>query len=224
MRRMLCVIGVCGMAATASADTLLDQPPDPGLFLGNANQEFSDFPDFSTYAVNDVSFVIGVTLETITTYHRNFNDTWPGVGTGTAILNIFDKVGARPDDVTDDPTVGLIVPVQFVESATGVDVIAGGLSIDLPAGDYWIGLTPQLDAIFPGQENVLLAGTLIGDETAQNNPGGAFGFAPGWSGVGDSIGGVPVDYAMTIEGTPIPAPGALAVVGVAGVCAGRRRR
>lgn len=224
MRRLLCVIGVCGVAAAASADTLLDQPPDPGLPIGNANQEFSDFPDFSTYAVNDVSFAIGVTLETITTYHANFNGSWGGVGTGTAILNIFDKVGPLPDDVADDPTAGLIVPVEFVESATGIDVIAAGLAIDLPAGDYWIGLTPQLDAIFPGQENVLLAETLIGDQTAQNNPGGAFGFAPGWSVVGDSIGGVPVDYAMTIEGTPIPAPSAVALFGMAGVFAARRRR
>jgi MYXO-CTERM domain-containing protein len=55
------------------------------------------------------------------------------------------------------------------------------------------------------------------------NPGGGFGAGTGLQPNGALNGGNSADWAWTLEGDKVPAPGALALLGLAGL-AGRRRR
>jgi hypothetical protein len=127
--------------------------------------------------------------------------------------------------VVDDPSAGMSVVIDVASSATGLDVTASGLSIDLAAGEYWIGLTPHEDFGGGGQEFHLSSGGLIGDRPAWRNPANGFGFGPGWQDT-DAVDDddAYLDAAITVGGVIVPAPGAVGLLGVAGFGALRRRR
>ena len=65
-------------------------------------------------------------------------------------------------------------------------------------------------------------------DTAFRNPGGGFGIGGDWQnvaaidGTGLWVGGY--DASILIEGTIVPAPGALALLGMGGLFCARRRR
>ena len=87
-----------------------------------------------------------------------------------------------------------------------------GVSLD--AGTYWIGITPANAYGTNGQTGVHQS-TLGNGGGAQANPAGAFGFGP-YQMTG-------VNYAYRLEGSAIPAPGAIALLGLAGIASRRRR-
>ena len=219
MKKLLVTASVLAVSGAATAGNVLwDQAPNPddSAFV---DQAFADFPDFSTYLVSDVTFGSDITIDSITTYFTNGNLTWPQGGAGTATLNIFADDGALD---SEDPASGMSVPVTYNVSATGIDVVASGLGIALGAGTYWVGLTPELDFGVAGQEFHLGAGP-VGANTAARNPGGGFGLGTDWFEAGPAFGGLDTwDAALTITG--VPAPGALALLGLAGVVGRRRRR
>ena len=100
-----------------------------------------------------------------------------------------------------------------------VDLVVG-------PGTFWLGLTPYVDFTIYGQE-FHQAAPIMGDNTAWRNPGGAFGYGTDWtyayvvdtSGVWQDA----FDAAILIEGTIVPAPGVLALLGLAGLARRRRR-
>ena len=117
------VLGAMTITTPVSAgDILWDQPLilDSTAFV---DQNFSDFPDFSTFLVNDVVFGSGVTINSITTYYTNVGNLWPQNAAGTATLNIF----ADPLSGADDPMAGASVAVDFVTSS---DAPAMGIVTD----------------------------------------------------------------------------------------------
>ena len=132
-----------GVAATmvirgaASADVLYYNPVGAGG--GTAvNQEFGDFPGYSTYLVADfnVPGALGYNLTSVIA-PMTVNAAWAGVT--TARLHLFSVDGALPDNVTDDPTASVIVPVTY-DVNTGI-LSTVGLDMFVAPGDYWIGLT-----------------------------------------------------------------------------------
>lgn len=197
--------------------TLWDQ--QPSLAANFVDQNFSDFPSFATFVVTDVSFGTAVTITDIITYYTAGFGAWPGAATAT--LNIFPKVG--PDPLAgDDPFSGVSVPVTIGLGSSGaLEVHASGLSIGLGAGDYWVGLTPELAFGTFLQEFRYDATTLVGDDSSARNPGGGFGAGTGWFDP-DILIGPYGDAAITILGTP--APSGLALLGLGGLVATRRRR
>ncbi len=201
---------------------LWDQQPDPAR-NAYVDQNFLDFPSFSTYIVNDVSFTTNVVIDGVITYYTSGIGFWPS--SGTATLNIFPKTGTLPGP-GDDPSFGLTVPVDIVAGPNGLEVHAGAgtpLNIPLPAGDYWIGLTPDLEFGSFGQEFRQNSTSFVGDASAGRNPGGGFGVGTDWFDAGQVFGGEPdYDAAITILGTP--APGTVALLGLGGLVATRRRR
>jgi len=224
MKFTLTVMAVAGIAVSASADsgeTLWDQQPNPAL---NAlvDQIFADFPNSSTFFVNDVSFSDPVEINSVTAYFTNINGGWPIGGSGTAVLNIFSKTGALPA-TGDDPTAGMAVSVDYNAAATGIAVVADGLSENLPAGDYWVGLTPELDFATFGQEFHQSAFSTELDLSAFRNPGGDFGFGTDWNPSTLLDAGFQ-DAALTLQGRIIPAPATAALLGLGGLVAVRRRR
>ncbi|MCL4209245.1 MAG: hypothetical protein HRU76_12925 [Phycisphaeraceae bacterium] len=217
------VLGFAAVAAAfagvAQADVLWHQAPNTGA-AAYVDQEFSDFPTFSTYGVSDVTFGAAATITDVTVYF-SVNAGWPGVIT-QGRLNIFAKTGSLPGG-GDDPGTGTVVNVVVTNMGTHMTIKASGLNIGVGAGSYWIGLTPMTTFGTHGQAFNMQATGNVGDPTAFRNPGGGFGLGTAW-GTNVLFGGPGSDHAITIEGTAIPAPGALALLGAAGLVARRRRR
>lgn len=224
-------LGVTAAAAMLSSsaalgDVLYDQSAytsDYSTTHISVDQEFADFPTYSSYMADDVSFATGVTINVVSTYYTMEGNWGPGIT--QARLNIFAKTGSLPG-AGDDPTAGIVVDVTFTNLGDAWQVTASGLGIDLAAGDYWFALTPMADFDPFGQafHYFTAPSTLVGDQIAFRNPSGGFGVGTEWQTIADAYGG-PTDanMALMVEGTVIPAPGALALLGLAGI-AGRRRR
>lgn len=215
------------LCAGARADVLWDQSGfDPFYDSVLVDQSFPDSPDFDAYMVNDVLVGgNGWTVSSVTTYFSHGWGDWPDVG--HARLNIFKKTGALPN-ADDDPGSGLRVPVTISVISFGysLSVNASGLDIDLAPGEYWIGLTPDIEYGLYLQEYHLPA-QILGADTAWRNPGGAFGIGTHWQnldGIDDTDSWVGLaDAAMLVEGAFIPAPGAGALFGMGAILARRRR-
>ena len=205
------------IGGAASADVLYHNPVGAGTGI---DQEFGDVPQYSTYFVADVNIPApGFTLTQVTGYFTTGGGIWNGIK--DARLHLFPKVGALPLG-SDDPTASLSVPVVY-DVNTGV-LTTVGLNVNVAAGDYWIGLTAQGDFGRFGHQFHLGGVNVNGDPDAYRNPGGAFNFPAGANWGEIQSWAAMTDIALTVEGVPIPAPGALALLGVAGLVTGRRRR
>ena len=216
MRKLLVLTIVLGLASWASADVLWDQQPTGGN--NYVDQEFGDFGDYSSYMVTDVDVDTGGwNITSVTTYFTTGNGTWAqGMG---GRLNIFDRTGALPA-AGDDPTAGLAVAVDVTVSGGMTVVTASGLDIDVPAGAAWIGLAPSGDFAVYGQEFHLDA-PLEGDASAWRNPGNAFGNGTEWLNL-PLVGYLYGDPSITIEGTIIPEPASLLLLGLGALLIRRR--
>lgn len=229
MKRSM-AIGVLTLAAAAGmsqAAVLWDQsaldtsPTGQGLL----NTISPGFNGAVVFGVSDVTVPAGGwTIQSVSTYFTSFN--FPG-GT-SAVLNVFPKSGALPGAGNDPRAMptgnGTQVPVtatDFVVDFQGVrEYTASGLNIVLAPGEYWIGLTPQ-------QSGGPFGADFQWSTTATSGVGQAgwsqdFGFPSGWFDYGTLSGIAVHDGAIKIQG--VPAPSSLALLGLGGLIAGRRRR
>ena len=225
-RFVLPAIAVCAFGTVANADVLWDQSNFDAGINALVDQEFGDFPTYSSYMVMDVmTDAGGWMLDSVTTYYTFGSGFWSNA-INTGRLSIFEKTGGLPG-AGDDPSASASVPVTLTLAGDHWEVTASGLGMMLDGNkEYWIGLTPIADFGVYGQE-FHLAAPIVGVDTAWRNPGGSFGFGDQWQNVaGIDSGGMWVgnyDAAFLLEGYVVPAPGALALLGLAGLV-GRRRR
>ncbi len=221
-RRVLSMAVGCALFTASSAwaqQVLWDSPPNPDL-PAFVDQDFGDFPDFSTYLVAHVLFEGPTFIYDITTYYTNANNLWPQ-GNIDAVVNIFNQDGSLPGGGDDPPLAQ--VTANMAAGPNGFELTAslGGV-LHLDAGEYWIGLTPILDFGRFGQE--FHQGTDVWlNNSAGRNPGGGFGVGTDWFDAGQTFAGLDWGMAITITGI-VPTPGALALLGVAGLLGTRRRR
>jgi hypothetical protein len=226
--RILCVLAILGLfVAPVSAAVLWDQSSFDPSVNALVDQEFGDFPDYSSYMVMDVTTDAGGwNVESVSTYFTNAGGTFEfGVNQGR--LSIFAKTGALPT-AADNPVSSAIVPVTVTNMGDHYLIEASGLSESLAGStDYWIGLTPIADFGIFGQEFHNAAAPLIGADTAWRNPGAAFGFGGDWQTVaavdtsGLWVGGY--DAAFKVEGTVVPEPASLMLIALGGIAVLRRR-
>lgn len=205
------------MSPHAGAVVLWEQAPDTEL-TAVVDQEFPDFPDFSTYMVHDISVTgDGWLVDSVTTFFTSGSGNWPS-GTD-ASLHIFEKTGTLPDNTTDIVPDGTVYTAMITSFGSYLELTVDSLALFLAPGDYWIGLTPILEFDPYGQEfhQATTAG-LIGDPTAMRNPGDGFGFGADWA-TNSAFGGTGGDYALRIEGRQVPEPGMLALLLTAGLLA-----
>ena len=212
------------IGGAASAGVIIYDNPLADIPGSAVNQEFGDFPDFSTYLVADMAIPDlgggGTTLTSII-MPMTLQPLWAGIT--TARLHVFAKTGALPVG-GDNPTASVIVAVSY-DVNTGI-LSTVGLDMDVAAGDYWIGLTAIGDFGVKGQAFAQEGANAAGDPDAAINPGGGFAFPAGtdWFSILSYVEWEWHSFAMTVEGVAIPAPGALALLGVAGFVTRRRRR
>jgi hypothetical protein len=215
---------VLGFVAAAPAEVLWDQSALDLAATAVVDQEFGDFPDYSTYQVADIvvpAADIGWEIQGISTYFHGGAGIWTGVT--QARMNIFPKTGALPA-AGDNPQAGLSVPVTVGFDGTVYTVKASGLSETVMAGQYWVGLTPIADFGIYGQQFHSINSPQIGDPNAIRNPGGAFGFGTSWINYGMMDPPYPPgDGAIKIEGIKIPEPASLSLLALAALAALRRR-
>jgi hypothetical protein len=158
------------MASAASAEVLWDQSNwDPGL---NGTVDISSSScspitgNTKVHIANDVHFDNPVHITTVRIY-----ETIGAVQTATqALLWIHPKTGALPTTVSDSlELASLNVNITAVnESPSVVRVSATGLDIELPAGDYWVSLTPKhsYGGVAPYTYHVVATGPPVGDPSA----------------------------------------------------------
>jgi hypothetical protein len=213
---VIAVVTFCAVG-TVSAGVLWDQSaPDPAV--GPAlDQEFTDFPEFSVYQVNDVTTgPAGWLVDAISTYFTQQNGDWTRIT--QARLNVFPKSGEKPD-WDDWPTLGTLVPITVAEiSPTTWQATAANLDLTLPGGSYWIALTPIGAYADVGAAYHRVAASLLGDQAAYWEAL----YAEGWHGL-SALYGQPVDTAFKIEGTIIPEPTGLLLLGSAAALCRRCR-
>ncbi len=232
----LLVLGLSMVAGAAHGEVIWDQQPDLSFESEQfifVNELFPNNPlGYSNYIASDVTINQQTRIDQITNYYFDISGWQLGV-TVPGVVNIFTSDGTgAPSNLLDNPEVsGMAVDVVITRNAAGaIEATADLSSLDivLDSGEYWFALTPDANAAMPVGEQAQASHfpslDVIGNGSFGRNPDGGFGVGTGWYdptfGVYDSY-----DAALTIHGTPVPAPSSLAILTLAGgACCGRRRK
>lgn len=231
MRTVLALGAVAALASSASAQ-IASQPFDgitdsfviseatPGGFFDNRGAD--------NFSVGTASFIDGVSWWG--TEEGFFSADFPGNIASFEVSILADDAGA-PGAVAATATVApgsanLTATDTGLDSFNLGDIFRFDFAFDtapeLPAGEYWlsIGANPVTD--FLDDDSFFWAYSTSGDGTiAEVTPadGNAWVVAP----PGD-LGGTANGLALEVFATPVPAPGAFALAGLAGLAGTRRRR
>ena len=161
---------VLSLASAAGAEVLWDQSslmaaPYDGALDESANSCNQISGNTKVHIASDVHFDTPVHITTVRIYETPGN-----VQAATAaFLWIQPKNSVLPTTSSDSlELASLQVPITAVTEGVGqaqfVRVSATGLDIELPAGDYWVSLTPRHNlGLFPYTFHIIAAGPVIGD-------------------------------------------------------------
>jgi len=161
------------LASAAGAEVLWDQSNWNPSGLGSADLSSTSCSPISgntkVHIANDVHFDAPVHITTVRIY-----ETFGNVQAATqALLWIHPKNGVLPTTVSDSlELAALTVSITPVTETIGpnscVRVSATGLDIELPAGDYWVSLTPKHSGstILPYTVHLITSGPVVGDPSA----------------------------------------------------------
>jgi hypothetical protein len=227
MNRLFSIVLTTALAGVASAQTpslsgptnatggfgdravLINQPNN-----GNSNRISQDFPNnssFSTYSFDDFTLSQTTTLTALTFYGTELGDSSQNRGMLCAI--------------TTGPSASGGILAVFNGSQIGDNLIFNLGGITLTSGTYWLTAFVVRDSGPAGQWLWNTTGEPVsGSEAFVHNPGGGFGFGT------SPVAGSTVfpdgakDMAFALEGEIVPTPGSLALLGVGGLLARRRRR
>jgi hypothetical protein len=188
------------LASAAGAEVLWDQSNWNTATEGSLDESANACSQISgntkVHIANDVHFDNPVHITTVRIY-----ETFGNVQTATqALLWIHPTNSVLPTTVSDSlELVANQVNIAAVTEVIGpnpcVRVTASGLDIELPAGDYWVSLTPKHNlGIFPYTVHLITTGPVVGDPAAAivactTNSNWLYPLAPNL-----------YDYAMKIEG------------------------
>ena len=161
------------LASAASAQVVLwDQSNVNLVGEGSLNHNANSCSQLSgntkLHTANDVHFNQPVHITSVTIYETTGN-----VDAATlAYLWIAPKTGAMPtESIANIATLANQVPITVAVDPNGPagtrTVTAANLNINLPAGDYWISLTPRHNrgSLFPWTVHLVTSGPVIGDPT-----------------------------------------------------------
>jgi hypothetical protein len=219
MNRMLLagIVGVAGLAASAQAVVIVNQLPSDllnGLISDNVTSGGSRSADDFSVAGGpwNITKLTAVMLTQLPT------------APSSATFEIYTDTGAGPTNGAPSFTLA-------ATGATQVGSAFGFKAVEFTVGD---GVTPlfQVGANSTSWLSIFGNGGLAYFATYNygGTPNGSVGYfksagfgVPNWApntGQGADF----TDFAMAVEGTVVPAPSALALLGLGGLVAGRRRR
>lgn len=188
------------LASAANAVVLWDQSNWNTLGEGSLNLSSTSCSQISgntkLHTANNVHFDNPVTITTVRIYETSGNVE----AASQAYLWIAPKTGPLPTESSSQVNnAANIVPITISYesngSASAVVVTASGLNINLPAGDYWVSLTPRHSrGLFPYTVHLVTSSAVVGDpspsiEACTVNSNWVYTLAPNM-----------YDYAMKIEG------------------------
>jgi len=210
----LVAVGTIGvMASAGAADTLWDNGPPDGS-NGYSNATVNVFGARRTL-LDDFTLDNDTLIQDFHWQHI-WNSFPAGSGSGI-LLSFWNDAGGAPGTLSLFATANI---TSYSEVGTGVTYFSrpGAQSwvtfdvIRFPAGTYWF------EATITGPENNFwLVRTAVTGSECWVNYGDLGGLQPGTDNFG-----VPADLNFILTG--IPAPGALALLGLAGLAGTRRRR
>ncbi|HEV8479886.1 MAG TPA: hypothetical protein VGR66_03755 [Candidatus Eisenbacteria bacterium] len=184
------------IGTNAHAMTLWDQstisPAGPGIAASNS----SGFGGLFVHSVDDVTVpASGWVVTKITQYYSAFEPNWAG-GVTQGFINIQPKTGPLPTSnpvTVQSPMSCAIDAAQSAAVGQTVLAVTATVNISLPAGDYWIGLTPTKGATINGV-NLMWPSAQVGNPVAsfQSTVGPWKNNYPGWDGAFKVEGDLPV--------------------------------
>lgn len=158
-------------ASASSAMVLWDQSDWNTVGEGSLNLSSTSCSAISgntkIHTASDVHFDTPVVINSVKIYEQDGNVA----GATQAYLWIAPKTGPLPTESSSlvnnaANLVSIAVTYETNGSAVAAVVTASGLSISLPAGDYWVSLTPRHSrGIFPYSVHYVTSSAVIGDPT-----------------------------------------------------------
>lgn len=232
------------VAGAASADVLFDQIGTGASTngFGYASQNIPDFaPDYNIIAIEDVQVSGSYNLTSIDMIAFFFNTSTPDPANISGYQFAVYSAATGNGGSTDTDNTGDVLNAHFDASAVTVTPDYGSVTgnylfhldltsanLTLNSGQYWFGMSPDLEFGVGGQTAVS-GGSLVDSGSAamngrQMNGGGGFGLAGnnamavnGTTGLGDN-------FAYRLEGSAVPEPATLAILGFGALAAMKRRK
>ncbi len=212
------------VASVASADLLWDNMPS-GAAGGYMSSQLDLVYPFDSQVADDFSLAAGGAID-----HVEWNGGfWNGSPIDIPDWNIlfYADAGGKPTGGPTDPTGTALA--QYIISGAAVSQVGeadGSITYDVDLGSefaaaagttYWVAIQPVF--AFPPQWGISMAlDSIQGAESVSGFPLLATDY---WT-TGSVAFGTPRDMAFRLYG--VPAPGALALLGLAGLAGTRRRR
>lgn len=194
------------LLSASQAAVIANQPYDGSHAI--VSQHTPDAPNFTAIAFDDFTLNATTDLSALTVY---------GHDAGEASYNTDVVMQIRTGAF-----IGADVLFESFGTQVGLDLVFNLTGIQLEAGHYWLSafvVRPHSDTpIWTWGQSL----TTNGEKAMWQNPGNGYG-----AGIAPLVianNGGDYDMAFTLEGTATPAPGALALVGAAGLLGSRRRR
>jgi len=234
MKKLAIISAFSVLGAMASAqltgNLYLAQANDAGANF--VNQEFGDFPTFSTGIGNVVTFSSAVNLTDVQLRMVDVG-SWVSGGVNQARLTISQFSGVPSANHTfGTASVGGDIMYSAIVNASITNVSgtlfnfvgdASGVQ-NLAAGTYVVSLTGIADFAVRGQAFTQASAAQASDSWARN-PGGGFALPIGtaWGTLSAASSGGMREASMGINGAAVPEPATMAILGL-GVAALARRR
>jgi hypothetical protein len=208
---------------------------------GYVNQNFSDFPSFSTGIGSRFSVGGGETWNILNVQQRMFDaGSWISSGGITSALLTLSKFGSGPSG-SHDPTAfssgsDIVYSGNVGVSIDNVNGVLFNLTADtsgvselqgLGSGDYLVSVVVNAAFGSFGQGYTLLSADTSQDSYARN-PGGGFGVPAGsaWGTLQAQFGSAGTQTGLGINGEaiPVPEPASMIALGLGAMACVRRRR
>ena len=203
------VLSAAATAAAVSADVIVDQPASGAGDV--ASQVFLDpYAGHTCSAFDDFTIAQGYDLTSLVVYGTD-SITGGGASNLSVIVRFYT-----------DPNLNNAAIASRTGTQVGTDLYFDLTGISLGAGTYWISAQVERNFDVGGQWFWRESETTNGAQALWQNPGGAFGYGNDPVPI-TALGQNAYDMAFTLEGV-VPAPGAVALLGAAGLLQRRRRR